>query len=154
MITVWRIVKKTQETEAFTGTGARLFGGRWNLRGAAVVYTADTLSLAALEYFVHLGPAMAGVELVSFRAEIPKRVAIDELAVEGLPAGWRTEPPPDFTRQLGSNWTTGGATAVLRVPSALIPAQHNYILNPVHPDFKKISVTGPDPFRFDSRMWK
>lgn len=154
MTTVWRIVKKNQAGEAFSGKGARLFGGRWNLRGAAVVYTADTLSLAALEYFVHLGPAMAGVELVSFRAEIPKRVTIEELAVATLPAGWREEPPPTFTRQLGSDWAAGGATAVLRVPSALIPAEHNFIINPEHPDFPKIKITGPDTFRFDSRMWK
>ncbi len=154
MTPVWRIVKKTQAGEAFTGKGARLYGGRWNNRGAAVVYTADTLALAALEYFVHLGPAMATVELVSFQAEIPKRVAIHNLEESALPSGWRMEPPPAVTRILGSQWAEGKATAVLRVPSALIPTQHNFILNTEHPDFSKIGISGPDPFRFDSRMWK
>jgi len=150
----WRIVKKTQADEAFSGKGARLFGGRWNRRGSAVIYTADTLSLAALEYFVHLGPAMAFVPLVSFRVEIPKRVSIEILEESTLPRGWREEPPPFATRQMGSDWADGGATAVLQVPSALIPVQHNLILNPEHPDFPKIKLFGPDLFRFDSRMWK
>jgi RES domain-containing protein len=154
MTPVWRIVKKAQADHAFSGEGARLFGGRWNHRGTAVVYTADTLSLAALEYFVHLGPAMAGVELVFFKAEIPKRMVIQDLAPETLPAGWRSEPPLAVTRHLGSDWAAGNTTAVLRVPSALIPSQFNFILNPGHPDFSRIKVLGPDPFRFDSRMWK
>ncbi len=154
MTPAWRIVKKTQADEAFSGKGARLFGGRWNRRGSAVIYTADTLSLAALEYIFHLGPAMAFIPLVSFRVEIPKRVSIEILEESTLPQGWRVEPPPFATRQMGTDWAAGGATAVLQVPSALIPAQHNLILNSEHPDFPKIKLFGPDIFRFDSRMWK
>lgn len=154
MTPVWRIVKKTQQGEAFTGKGARLYGGRWNQRGTAVVYTADSLALAALKYFVHLGPAMAAVALVSFRAEIPPRVAIRTLTADTLPSNWRTEPPPPVTRAMGSDWAGEGKTAVLKVPSALIHTQHNFILNPRHPDFSKIRISEPRPFRFDSRMWK
>jgi RES domain-containing protein len=150
----WRIVKKSQQAEAFSGKGARLYGGRWNQRGTAVVYTADSLALAALEYFVHLGPAMAAVELISFRAEIPPRVVIRKLNVDALPANWRSEPPPQVTRAVGTDWAGEGATAVLRVPSALIHTQHNFILNPHHRDFRKIRISEPRPFRFDSRMWK
>ena len=154
MTPVWRILKKSQQGEAFTGEGARRYGGRWNQRGTAVVYAADSLALAALEYFVHLGPAMASVELVSFRAEIPPRVAIRSLPRETLPANWRTEPPPPVTRAMGSDWAGEGGTAVLKVPSALILTQHNFILNPNHPDFPRIRISKPRPFRFDSRMWK
>jgi len=150
----WRIVKQRYEKEAFSGEGARLYGGRWSRRGHALVYTADTLSLAALEYFVHLGPAMAEQKLVSFRVEIPGRVAIESVDEKTLPAGWREIPPPPATRQRGADWAAEGSTAVLRVPSALIPEQHNLILNPGHPEFRKIKISGPDSFRFDSRMWK
>jgi RES domain-containing protein len=150
----WRIVKERYAGEAFTGEGARLYGGRWSRRGHALVYTSDTLSLAALEYFVHLGPAMAGLELVSFRVEIPKRVTIETMNKTRLPAGWRDIPPPLATRQFGADCAAEQRTAVLRAPSALIPEQHNLILNPAHPEFKKIRIHQPDPFRFDSRMWK
>ncbi len=154
MTSAWRIVKENRAAEAFTGKGARQYGGRWNRRGSALVYAADTLSLAALEYFVHLGPAMAGIQLVSFRVEIPKRVAIEVVEPTALPAGWRVEPPLIVTRQLGSDWAASGSSTVLRVPSALIPAQHNLLLNPSHPDFVKLKIFDPEPFRFDSRMWE
>ena len=139
---------------AFDGEGARLAGGRWNRRGVAVVYTSATLSLAALEYFVNLDFATAPTDLVAIQVSIPDAVSRTEIGDSALPAGWRTYPAPDELVRLGSDWTAARRTAVLVVPSAVIPAERNYVLNPGHPEFRAIRIGPAEPFAFDPRMWK
>ena len=154
MISAWRIVKKRQAAAAFTGEGARQFGGRWNLRGTAVVYTSSSLALAALELFVHLGKAQTSIDLVCFQISIPAGVRVEVLPQRRLPADWRVQPVPATTQAIGSRWVSTCASAVLQVPSVLIPSEFNLVLNPAHPDFSKLRITGPKPFGFDDRMWK
>jgi RES domain-containing protein len=150
----WRLVKQGREAGAFSGEGAKLYGGRWNQRGTTVVYVSDSLALAALELFVHLGRARSGLAFVAFRVEIPDEVRIEALSSDELPSNWRSEPPPDTTRQIGTDWAAAGSTVVLRVPSVLVPVENNYLANPQHPDFRLITISAPVPFSFDSRMWK
>jgi RES domain-containing protein len=150
----WRIVKKSRVGEAFSGEGARRYGGRWNHRGTAVVYASGSLSLAALELFVHIGPAYKGLDFASFKVDIPSRVTIDTLSETSLPKSWRQEPPPDSCKDLGTEWVKLGTAAVLRVPSVIVPKNHNYVLNVHHRDFKKLKITQQDNFAFDPRMWK
>ena len=119
-----------------------------------MVYTSATLSLAALEYFVHLEPPEAPDDLVAVPAEIPGGVNRMRVAVSELPRNWRHYPAPEAMADLGTRWAETGATAVLIVPSAIIPAESNYLINPRHADFFKIRVGRPDPFSFDPRMWK
>ncbi|MBI4702564.1 MAG: RES domain-containing protein [Deltaproteobacteria bacterium] len=154
MITAWRIVKARHAADAFSGEGARLYGGRWNHRGTPVVYLGGSLALAALEYFVHLGAYAAGLRFVALRVEIPRGVRVREVALAALPRLWRAEPPPDETKDLGTRWIRAAATAVLRVPSVIVPAESNYLVNPAHPDFRKLAIGAPEPFAFDPRMWK
>lgn len=154
MITAWRVVKKSRESEAFSGEGARRYGGRWNRRGTAVVYVSGSMSLAALELFVHLGPAHKGMRFSTFKVEITTRVKVDELPVAELPKNWREEPPPDACKDIGSEWVNGGAAAVLRLPSVVVPVEYNFMLNVGHTDFKKIKISKPIDFSFDPRMWK
>ena len=139
---------------AFDGEGARLAGGRWNHRGVAVVYTSATLSLAALEYFVNLEFATAPSDLVAVPAGIPDSVSCTEIADSVLPPSWRAYPAPHRLADLGSAWATSTRSAVLIVPSAVIPAERNYVLNPGHPEFRAIRVGTAEPFAFDPRMWK
>jgi RES domain-containing protein len=141
---VWRLTRKRFADRAFDGEGARLYGGRWNHKGVAVVYCAATLSLAALELFVHLEASEAPDDLVTLVAE--------DASI--LPSDWRSYPGPSFLKDLGSTWVRSGRTAVLAVPSVVIPRERNYLLNPAHPDFAKILLREPEPFSFDSRMWK
>ena len=154
MIVAWRLVRGRQAPDAFTGEGARLYGGRWNHVGLPVVYVAQFLSLAALEQFVHLGPEGTHLRFVYFRVEIPDEVHVEAADPDVIPPNWREEPPPDSTKDLGTRWVESDRSAVLRVPSAIVPIEYDYVLNPHHPDFKHIRISDPKPFSFDPRMWK
>jgi RES domain-containing protein len=150
MIRAWRIVRLARAAEAFTGEGARQFGGRWNSPGTPVVYTSAYQSLAALETHVHLQPRGSlkfAVIPVDFDDAMVER--IDE---ELLPAGWRGEPPGAATMTVGDTWAQGARTAVLAVPSVIVPQETNYLLNPLHPAFARIKVGEPLEFSFDPRL--
>ena len=154
MIVAWRLSKARHAAAAFDGEGARLEGGRWNPKGLPAVYLADHPALSALEAFVHLKAAATRIDFVMFRVEIPAQVPVLELAVADLPAGWRNEPPARETMAIGEKWIREGKAAVLKVPSVLVPAAANLILNPRHPEARKIRVGRAEKFHFDPRMWK
>jgi len=121
---------------AFDGEGARQEGGRWNPKGIPVVYLSDHPALAALETFVNLKSAAMNIEFVMFRVVIPIEAPVLELAVADLPAVWRNEPPPSETMAVGEKWIREGKATVLKVPSILVPAAANFVLNPHHPAAK------------------
>lgn len=148
----FRLVKARHADTAFSGEGARVAGGRWNLPGTALVYTSETLSLAALETFVHLQPVDRRIRYVWFRVTIPANVAIGELTA--LPDSWRDSPPSEATQAAGTAWAKRASNAVLRVPSILVPGEHNLLLNPQHPHFQRLKISKPEPFDFDGRLWK
>ena len=150
MLEAWRIVKAKHATTAFSGEGAARAGGRWNSRGVPMVYTSATISLAALETLVHLNPPP------HFKYAVI-RIKFEEALVQSVPAAalprdWQVEPPPRSSKAVGDNWVREGNTAVLAVPSAIISSEINYLLNPAHADFKKISLSKPLPFAFDPRL--
>lgn len=130
------------------------YGGRWNRRGTPLVYLADSLSLAALETFVHLSGAEPGQEYLAFRVELPARARIGHVKPEALPTGWRAFPTLPACQDLGSLWAQAGAALGLWLPSALVTVQHNLLLNPVHKDFPELRIHEWGPFSFDPRMWK
>ena len=150
----WRLVKGKRAADAFSGEGARLAGGRWNLPGTAVVYLSEHLSLAVLELFVHLPNAARHIAFASFEVTIPTDIAVKVLPAEDLPAVWREEPPPEEIQRIGTDWAQKGETLLLSVPSAIVPNERNVLVNPDHPDFKRISVSSEQAFSFDPRMWK
>jgi RES domain-containing protein len=151
---VWRIIPKLHPSQAFDGEGARRFGGRWNRLGTRVVYASATLSLAALEFFVNLDRDTEPDQLVAVSADIPDDMRIGFIEVSDLPKNWRSYPVPEELQDLGTAWVASASTAVLVVPSAVIPEERNYLLNPAHPDFKRCRLNKPDAFHFDPRMWK
>lgn len=149
----WRIVKPKHADTAFDGEGARIFGGRWNSPGTAMVYTACSKSLAALEMLVHL-PSYTLIELfVCIPVTFDSRLVLS-LDRSSLPTGWQAEPAPSASRSLGDVWIRTNPSAVLEVPSAVIPSEVNYLLNPAHADFKKIEIGSPEHFQFDPRLRK
>lgn len=146
-IHIWRIIKAKYAESAFDGEGARLFGGRWNEPGTPMIYTSESLSLAALELLVHLDRATPKFKLVSIQAMIPKNVAIKSL--KHLKA---TENNLKTMQILGTKWAKSLETAVLQVPSIIIPQESNFLLNPKHPEFKKIKISTAQPFEIDERL--
>ena len=151
MISAWRIVKRKLLKSAFTGEGARLYGGRWNSPGSAVVYTAESQSLAVLEMLVHLEAAELLSHYVLVEARLPEG-PIPEIDRTRLPRNWSADPPPARLRETGDAWIAERRSAVLRVPSVLVSGESNYLLNPAHPDFSKVLIGEPTPFRFDRRL--
>lgn len=144
------MVREARAGEAFSGEGARQFGGRWNSPGMVVVYASEHLSLAALEILVHLQPRGA-LRFVAFAVEFDD-VLIAKMPASALPEHWRAEPPGAATMEIGDAWVRAGRTAVLSVPSVIVPEERNYLLNPLHPDFSRIKVQAPIEFTFDPRL--
>lgn len=151
---LWRLCRRVYAATAFSGAGARLAGGRWNHRGTSVAYCTPVLSLAVLELFVHVDPDDAPDDLVSIEAELPDDVATETIAAASLPADWRAIPGPDALKDIGTAWVQSGRTAVLVVPSAIVPEEQNLLLHPAHPDAARLRILGTHPFSFDPRMWK
>jgi RES domain-containing protein len=150
VITAWRIVKTRYADDAFTGAASQRRGGRWNPPGVPVVYTSGSSSLAALETLAHLESDVVNDFLIiscSFH-----EVLVEEIAPARLPENWNDVPPPSELQQIGYEWATSRSSAVLKVPSAVIPNEFNYLLNPAHPDFRSIDVGEPRPFRLDYRL--
>lgn len=147
---VWRVTRRAHA--APDGEGARLYGGRWNLPNTPVVYASSSLSLAVLEYLVHVDRDLAPPDLVSISAEIPASVRVEAVELAELPSGWQAPSDQEALQRLGSEWVRRQASAVLRVPSALIPVEFNYVLNPAHPEFARITWSSAVAFSLDPRF--
>lgn len=147
----WRIVKAKHAAAAFDGDGARRAGGRWNSRGTVVVYAAGSVSLAMLEMLVHLESEELLRKYVLFEV-VWDRSLTEELSLKSLPSNWRASPAPAALQRIGDAWITAATSTVLRVPSALVPQESNFLLNPAHPDFSRLSIGPKQPIRFDRRL--
>ena len=148
----WRICRRRYASEAASGEGARLYGGRWNSRGVRVVYASTSLALAAVETFVNLEPNLRPADLVSIQGEIPETLEIGSLDPALLPRTWHTTRDESL-RRFGNEWVKAGKTVGLIVPSAAIRGEWNILLNPAHADFLKITLEEPRVFEFDVRMF-
>jgi RES domain-containing protein len=146
----WRIVQEEHAASAFSGEGAAKFGGRWNSRGVPVVYTSSTKSLAALENLVHLNPPVR-FKYVAIRLKFDDAL-VEVVPLKALPPNWRAEPPPSSSKQIGDAWVLSARSAVLALPSVIVSGEPNYLLNPAHPDFHRISIGKPEKFTFDPRL--
>ena len=149
----WRIVLENQAATAFDGEGARLYGGRWNSVGVSMVYASQHQSLAALEVRVHIDKTRMRRLYQSFAFHFDE-VLMKLFDVAGLPRDWMQEPPPPSLQQLGDVWVKSNVSAILAVPSVIIPKELNYLINPKHPDFAKLKFEPPTGFAFDQRLFK
>jgi RES domain-containing protein len=147
----WRIVKTRFATDAFSGEGARLYGGRWNSPGIAMVYTAGSISLATLELLVHLDNTSVlpsySICPVDFDDSLVK--VLDPAT---LPSDWRQSPPPTSLQIIGDDWISRSSSVLLRVPSAVIENESIYLINPAHTDFKKLVIGAMEAFEVDPRL--
>jgi len=147
----WRITKQRHARTAFSGEGARLYGGRWNSPGVPVVYVAESQSLAVLEMLVHLDSPVLLEKYVFLEVDFDASLVLD-LDRSSLPKNWQSDPVPESIQAIGDRWVLSRDSAVLRVPSVLVPEESNFLLNPRHPDFGKIGISRPHAFRFDPRL--
>jgi RES domain-containing protein len=148
----WRIDSAKWTANSFSGVGAAAAGGRWNPVGVRVVYASQHLATATLEKFIHLPkPIPDAMTFVQFEIDF-HGVKIERPARSKLPPHWRDEPVPAGPQLFGLDWLRSGRTAVLAVPSAIIPSEENYVLNPAHPDFAKLVISPPRPFEYDPRL--
>ena len=149
---VWRISHKKHIDSAFKAEASNYNRGRWNSKGTSLIYTSATLSLATLETLVSMEIENFGNIFVSIGVKIPDNLPIKQVDENLLPHNWRDTSPPFVLASIGDKWLTAKTTAVLKVPSAIIPQEYNYLINPLHPDFERISIYPPQSFTLDRNL--
>lgn len=151
MPVAWRLVKTRHAAQAFSGEGARIHGGRWNSPGRAAVYVSDTQALATLEVLTGLGGAAVLADYSLIRVSFDEEM-VQAVDAESLPEGWDARPPGPGSQGVGDRWLETGESVVLRVPSVIVPAESNYVLNPRHADFGAVGVGQAERFVIDPRL--
>lgn len=135
-----------------SGEGSRKFGGRWNFKGFAVLYTSQSESLAALETLVHAPISSLPDDLSLLILSIPNNLKPIIIKKDDLPPDWRNYPAPSKLAEIGTKWIDSKSNLLLKVPSVLVETEWNILVNPAHPDIKKIKTKEIRPFRFDMRL--
>ncbi|MFC4161740.1 RES family NAD+ phosphorylase [Chitinimonas lacunae] len=154
--TVWRIAADTPDYTAddLSGTGAKITGGRWNRTGVPMLYCAENVALACLETLVHLKASGLPLNRYLVRIDIPDPVwaAARKLTAESAPVGWDAMPVGKVSLDFGDAWAASLASAILLVPSVIVPDEQNILINPLHPDARQLSATKLRRWAYDSRV--
>lgn len=149
---VFRIAR-SKYIRDLSGTGAKRFGGRWNPKGLAVLYTSKHRSLAILELLVNANMQALPDDLSLLELNIPDQPESSaEISVRDLPKNWRSSPAPFNLAEIGGDWISSGSSLTLTVPSAVVPEEQNILINPNHPEAKHLSVQSISSFSLDSRL--
>ncbi|HEY2931677.1 MAG TPA: RES domain-containing protein [Acidobacteriota bacterium] len=138
---------------AFDGEGARVYGGRWNSPGTAMVYTAESISLAVLEVLVHVSNTTLLPSYVLCGIHFSES-DIESFDARALPKNWRAYPAPPELQTIGDEWVKSGRSLSLKVPSSVVPEENIFLLNPAHKAFKSVRIDKPLTFKFDLRLLK
>jgi RES domain-containing protein len=149
---VWHLCEAAEVTCALEGEKALRSGGRWNLPGVPLIYAAGTVSLCALELLVHLADDQPRTGFAAIPIDVPESLEIESVQPERLHPRWRSTPSPKEVLAFGTAWARSNRSPILRVPSAVIPLECNFVLNPRHPDFARMKGSAPMPFNFDPRL--
>ena len=149
---IFRLCRRPFSRSPLDGRGGLLASGRWHTARRLVCYASDSLALASLEILVHGEPDLIPRDLVAIEIHVPDSVTVDELEASALPRSWRRYPAPASLQRSGNAWLDRSSACVLRVPSAPVPSESNFLINPAHPDVRKLRVVRKAPFRFDPRF--
>lgn len=151
---VYRISRRLYAND-LSGTGAGLYGGRWNPKGVALLYTAGSISLTCLEYLAHNFHLFDAEDTCLSKIYIPTPASIEELNPDDLPGDWQEKSyVPASTQQFGADFFHAGRSHILKVPSAIVPQEFNYLLNPLHPDHQNTIIQEQiHPFELDARLF-
>jgi RES domain-containing protein len=151
---VYRVLRRRYARSPFDGEGAYRFGGRWSSPGMRLSYTSEHQSLAMLEFFVHLDKDDPPDDLVLATAEVPEDLIRERIKTGNLPGNWRDAAAPSELTRFGDDFVRRGEHGLLLVPSALAPAENNWLLNPQHHSFSRIVVRELEPLNYDPRMFR
>ena len=151
MVRVWRVTHRQYLESAFSGEGARLFGGRFNSEGLRAVYTSGSLSLSLLELLVQIEDREYLDNCIQFYADIPSEF-IFKPTINELPAGWDAIPYGKSAQKFGDQWINDRQYAVMRIPSVVVPIEFNYAINPNHVDFERIEISNGEKVMLDPRI--
>ena len=155
-VATWRIAITRPRLPAtdLGGHGAAIAGGRWNSPGRRAVYTSGSIALACLETLAHLNSASLPLRRYLVRIEVPDGVWAGRtmLVPANLPAAWDALPAGKASMRLGDQWLDEGRTALLQIPSVIIPEEFNFVLDPRHPDAARISAKSQREWTYDARL--
>lgn len=151
MIRTWRVTHERYVDKAFGGEGAYMYGGRWNPPGYRIVYVSSSIALATLELLVHGIHPLEMNNYIHIPVDIPKS-ALAILNMELLPVDWKADVIPESTQLIGQRWVDAKTSAVLQVPSAVVDAEHNFLIDPAHRNFKKLAIGTAKNYAFDARL--
>jgi len=149
---VYRVLRKPYARNPFDGEGSYQYGGRWSNPGTRLSYASEHQSLAMLEYFVHLEASDSPPDLVLASADVPEGLARQRIEADELLPNWREAPAPAELARLGDEFVQSGKCCLLIVPSALVPSESNWLINPLHAEFRKITIWETEPLTYDSRL--
>lgn len=148
---VFRIAKASHIRD-LSGSGARLYGGRWNRKGIPVIYASESRSLATVEYVVHVPLSIVPKDLRIACLEIPDGIAPEEISIADLPSRWQDYPAPPELAEIGTQWALAKKQLLLRVPSAVVENEFNILINPVHPQIARVRISRVERFTLDKRL--
>ena len=149
---LFRLCRKAFARSPLDGRGGLVVSGRWHTARRSVTYASESLALAGLEVLVHCDADLLPADLVAIEIFVPASVKAAELSLTDLPRTWRKYPAPASLQRLGNAWLDRANGCILRVPSAIIPTESNFLIAPRQPDITKLRVVRKFGFRFDSRL--
>lgn len=146
-------LSKSKYSRDLSGKGAEIGGGRWNSKGTPMIYTSQSIALATTEIAVHvsLGILPKGYEAITF--DIPDSVIVEELEVKSLSSDWKSIPHSNSTQIIGDGFIQCRNNLILKVPSAVVQGDYNYLINPNHPEINKVLITDIEGYEFDKRLF-
>ncbi len=148
---VFRIAK-TRHIRDLSGTGAVLYGGRWNQKNIPIIYVAENRALATVEYLVHIPLSIIPNNLSIACFEIPDDIIPEQVSIAMLPKNWRVYPAPGKLADLGSEWALAKRSLLLRVPSVVVGDQFNLLINPKHPEMTRVTISRIERYSFNRRL--
>lgn len=152
-MTVYRLSKR-QYINDLSGVGARMYGGRWNSKGLPMIYTSSSRALCTAEVAVHLPLGILPSDYYMASILIPDHIHIEELAMKKLKKEWPLGSSLSATHKIGDKFIMDSHHLVLRVPSAVVQGDFNYLINPLHPHLQKIKIKTTEVFTFDERLFR
>ena len=134
-----------------SGEGSRIYGGRFNPIGLATLYTSENISLCILEILVRASKTTSPDNYTLISIEITDN-GISKIQLKKLKKGWQHDL--DYTQGIGEDFLKENQSFCLEVPSAIVPQENNFLLNPLHPDFKKVKILSTELLELDKRLFK
>lgn len=150
---VYRLTREKYQND-LSGTGAYIAGGRWNSKGNAILYTSSSIALCLVEILVHINAEDIPNDLKIVSLEINDKMKFKEISKENLIEGWNSSPEINFTKEIGDQFLRENKFVGLKVPSAIVEDEYNFLFNPTHKEFKQLSIVQIKSFRLDNRLFK